>query len=47
MGQRAPAETDYDSVWTVKLDAQRNLTADEALSEGIDSSKSPLTAPLF
>ena len=40
-------DTDYDTVWTVKLDAQGNLTADKALCEGIDSSKLPLTAPLF
>ena len=39
--------TDYDTVRAVKLDAQGNLTADEALREGIDSSKLPLTAPLF
>jgi hypothetical protein len=31
-------DTDYDTVWTVKLDAQGNLTADNALCEGIDSS---------
>ncbi len=30
-------DTDYDTVWTVKLDAQGNLTADNALCEGIDS----------
>lgn len=29
--------TDYDTVWTVKLDAQGNLTADNSLCEGIDS----------
>jgi hypothetical protein len=40
-------DIDYDTVWTVKLDAQGNLTADKALCEGIDSSKLPLTAPLF
>jgi hypothetical protein len=28
---------DYDTVWTVKLDAQGNLTADNSLCEGIDS----------
>ena len=39
--------TDYDTVRAVKLDAQGNLTADEALREGIDSSKLLLTAPLF
>lgn len=30
-------DTDYDTVWTVKLDAQGNLTADNSLCEGIDS----------
>jgi len=39
--------TDYDTVWTVKLDAQGNLTADNALCEGIDSTKLSLTAPQF
>ena len=29
--------TDYDTVWTFKLDAQGNLTADNTLCEGIDS----------
>jgi len=28
---------DYDTVWTFKLDAQGNLTVDNALCEGIDS----------
>jgi hypothetical protein len=39
--------TDYDTVWTVKLDGQGNLTANNALCEGIDSSKLPATAPQF
>jgi hypothetical protein len=39
--------TDYDTIWTVKLDAQGNLTADNALCEGIDSANLPITAPLF
>jgi hypothetical protein len=38
---------DYDTVWTFKLDAQGNLTADNALCEGIDSAKLPPTAPQF
>ncbi|MFZ4478282.1 MAG: hypothetical protein ACOYNZ_00165 [Rhodoferax sp.] len=41
---------DYDTVWTVKLDAQGNLTADNALCEGIDSAtlqKLFPTAPQF
>ena len=29
--------SDFDTVWTIKLDAQGNLTADNALCEGIDS----------
>ena len=39
--------SDYDTIWTVKLDAQGNLTVDNALCEGIDSSMLPVTAPLF
>lgn len=39
--------TDYDTIWTVRLDAQGNLTVDNALCEGIDSTKLPDTAPLF
>ena len=38
---------DYDTIWTVKLDAQGNLTVDNALCEGIDSAKLLATAPLF
>ena len=39
--------TDYDTIWTVKLDAQGNLTADNSLCEGIDSAKLPPNAPQF
>jgi hypothetical protein len=39
--------TDYDTIWTVTLDAQGNLTVDNALCEGIDSTALPETAPLF
>ena len=39
--------TDYDTIWTVKLDAQGNLTVDNALCEGIDSASLPATAPQF
>ena len=48
-GQTAPnwSGNDYDSIWTVKLDAQGNLTIDDALCEGIDSSKLPSTPPQF
>jgi hypothetical protein len=31
----------------VTLDAQGNLTVDNALCEGIDSAKLPVTAPQF
>ena len=40
-------EDDYDTIWTVKLDAQGNLTVDNAVCEGIDSSKLPATAPQY
>ena len=36
---------DYDTIWTVKLDATGNLTVNNALCEGIDSMKLPVTAP--
>ena len=39
--------TDYDTIWTVKLDAHGNLTVDNALCEGIDSTALPDTAPQF
>ncbi|MCX5974496.1 MAG: hypothetical protein NTU59_07510, partial [Coprothermobacterota bacterium] len=39
--------SDYDTIWTVTLDAQGNLTVDNALCEGIDSTKLPATAPQF
>jgi hypothetical protein len=38
---------DYDSVWTVTLDAQGNLAVDNRLCEGIDSTALPATAPNF
>jgi hypothetical protein len=38
-------QTDYDTIWTVKLDAQGNLTVNNALCEGIDSAALPKTAP--
>ncbi|MBI9074318.1 MAG: hypothetical protein JEZ02_02820 [Desulfatibacillum sp.] len=40
-------QTDYDTIWTVTLDAQGNLTVDNALCEGIDSASLPATAPQF
>ena len=39
--------TDYDTIWTVTIDAQGNLTVDNALCEGIDSTQLPETAPQF
>jgi hypothetical protein len=38
---------DYDTIWTVTLDASGNLTVDNALCEGIDSAALPATAPQF
>jgi len=39
--------TDYDTIWTVTLDAQGNLTIDNEMCEGIDSSGLSAVAPLF
>ncbi len=41
-----PAD-DYDTIWTVTLDAQGNLTVHNALCEGIDSASLPDAAPQF
>ncbi|SDE32836.1 hypothetical protein [Desulfuromonas thiophila] len=38
---------DYDTIWTVTLDAQGSLTIDNELCEGIDSARLPETAPMF
>ena len=38
---------DYDTMWSISLDARGNLTVDNALCEGIDSTKLPTTAPQF
>jgi hypothetical protein len=38
---------DYNTIWTVKLDAQGNLTVDNDMCEGIDSTKLPESAPPF
>lgn len=40
-------QTDYDTIWTVTLDASGNVTVNNALCEGIDSTLLPVTAPLF
>ena len=52
-GGRVPAPTlfwpqsDYDTIWTVTLDDQGNVTVDNELCEGIDSASLPATAPQF
>lgn len=38
---------DYNTIWTVNLDGQGNLTVDNDMCEGIDTTKLPDTAPLF
>ena len=38
---------DYDTIWTVTLDAQGNLSVNNDLCEGIDSTQLPATAPQF
>lgn len=40
-------QNDYDTIWTVKFDGAGNVTVHNALSEGIDSTELPATAPLF
>ncbi len=40
-------DADYDTIWTVKLDGMGNVTVDNALCEGIDSTKLPAAAPQF
>jgi hypothetical protein len=40
-------DDDYDTIWTVKLDAYGNLTVNNALCEGIDSAALPATPPQF
>jgi hypothetical protein len=41
-----PSE-DYDTIWTVSLDAHGNLTIDNELCEGIDTESLPVAAPQF
>jgi len=41
------SDSDYDSIWTIQLDAQGNLSVDNALCEGIDSNLLPSTPPQF
>jgi hypothetical protein len=40
-------DNDYDSIWTVTLDGEGNLTVDNTLCEGIDSARLPATCPQF
>lgn len=44
---RAWPGDDYDTIWTVKTDASGNLTVDNDLCEGIDTTQLPQTAPQF
>ncbi|MGD0229198.1 MAG: hypothetical protein ABSC19_02420 [Syntrophorhabdales bacterium] len=48
-GQTAPPwpSDDYDTIWTVTLDAQGNVKVNNEMCEGIDSAKLPATAPQF
>jgi hypothetical protein len=48
-GPPAPAwsDTDYDTIWTVTLDAQGNVTVNNAMCEGINSAALPATPPQF
>ena len=39
--------TDYDTIWTVKLDAVGNLTVNNGMCEGINSEALPATPPQF
>ena len=40
-------EDDYDTVWTIKLDANGNLSIDNATCEGINSKALPKDPPQF
>jgi hypothetical protein len=52
-GGSVPAPTlswpddDYDTIWAVTLDAKGNVTVNNALCEGIDSTKLPAAPPQF
>jgi hypothetical protein len=48
-GQPAPnwPDTDYDTIWTVTLDAVGNVTVNNGMCEGIDSASLPKTPPQF
>jgi len=47
--QQAPnwPDTDYDTIWTVTLDAVGNVTVNNGMCEGIDSTALPATPPQF
>jgi hypothetical protein len=47
--QTAPdwPDADYDTIWTVTLDSQGNLSVNNAMCEGIDSAALPKTCPEF
>jgi hypothetical protein len=47
--QQAPnwPDTDYDTIWTVTLDAVGNVTVNNGMCEGIDSAALPKTPPQF
>jgi hypothetical protein len=38
---------DYDSIWSVTLDSSGNLSMNNSMCEGINSSLLPITAPQF
>ena len=48
-GRTAPdwPGNDYDTIWTVTLDSAGNLTVNNALCEGIDSTALPAACPQF
>ena len=48
-GQSVPPwpDDDYDTVWTIRLDAQGNVSADNLTCEGISSSALPPAPPQF
>lgn len=40
-------DEDYDTIWTITIDAQGNLAVDNGTCEGIDSTALPATPPQF
>jgi len=49
-GISAPTDwpnTDYDTVWTVTIDAKGNVKVDDSIFQGVDSKLLPKTAPAF